>query len=179
MLTLFFAWVFQKENLYGPTSRFYTSIIPISCVSIEKGSLWFKASTKSLFDRFSFSSFILASFIVLLIRIFFISRCFRGLILLLVHVNDIVVVSNNNSSLSTCFVIFDLGPLYYFLAIEVIPFSKDFVFQSKYAYDVLENASVIVSRAISSSLALKHHRSAYSASSPVDPTKYHSIVGSL
>lgn len=109
-----FAWVLQKENLYGPTSRFYTSIIPISCVSIEKGSLWFKGSIKSLFDRFSFFILYLSFFRCLAIRIFFISRCSRGLILLVVDVDDIVVVSNNNSSLSTCFVIFDLGPLYYF-----------------------------------------------------------------
>ena len=73
----------------------------------------------------------------------------------------------------------DLGPLHYFLGIEVIPF-KDRIFlsQSKYALDLLTKTNMHNSKPIGSPLAPKHNLHNIATTS-VDGTPYRSVVGAL
>uniref|UniRef100_A0A2N9F793 DDE Tnp4 domain-containing protein n=1 Tax=Fagus sylvatica TaxID=28930 RepID=A0A2N9F793_FAGSY len=73
----------------------------------------------------------------------------------------------------------DLGPLHYFLGIEVIPFSGGlFLSQQKYACDILARSSMTGCNPIGTPLAQKHN---LRRNDPilVDATNYRSIVGAL
>ncbi len=73
----------------------------------------------------------------------------------------------------------DLGPLHYFLGIEVLPFSGGlFLSQQKYAYDLLAHSSMTSCNPIGTPLAQKHN---LRRADPilVDATNYRSIVGTL
>uniref|UniRef100_A0A2N9GJ92 Reverse transcriptase Ty1/copia-type domain-containing protein n=1 Tax=Fagus sylvatica TaxID=28930 RepID=A0A2N9GJ92_FAGSY len=108
------------------------------------------------------------------------------IILLLVYVDDIIVTSNHSSSLSTLitklsseFSMKDLGPLHYFLGIQVSHFSDGiFLSQQKYAREILAKASMADCKPIGTPLAQKH-RLQLEGGPLVDATNYRSIVGAL
>jgi hypothetical protein len=73
----------------------------------------------------------------------------RGRILLLHHVDDVIIISNDPEyiafvkvRLSDQFLMFDLGPLRYFLGIEISTPAGFFFFQEKYIQDLLDRASL-------------------------------------
>ena len=110
------------------------------------------------------------SFVVLLIPLFFIFVVLEALSV--IYIDDIFVVSNNNSQLSQL----KDGSMAtsLFLMLKVTPFPR-VLFPSESVYGLMmffEPASMLASKVISTSLALKHyhHLSSYSASSPVDST---------
>lgn len=73
----------------------------------------------------------------------------------------------------------DLGPLTNYLGIEVLPFSSDiFLFQQKYARDILFKASMLGCKLIGTSLTQKHNLHAV-IGPLVDATNYRNIVGAL
>uniref|UniRef100_A0A2N9F269 Reverse transcriptase Ty1/copia-type domain-containing protein n=1 Tax=Fagus sylvatica TaxID=28930 RepID=A0A2N9F269_FAGSY len=116
----------------------------------------------------------------------FIFRSEDSILLLLVYVDDIIVTSNKQallsrlvSRLSSEFSMKDLGPLHYFLSIEVLPFSGGlFLSQQKYARDLIARSSMSGCNPIGTPLAQKHN---LRRDDPilVDATNYHSIVGAL
>lgn len=71
---------------------------------------------------------------------------------LLVYVEDIILSSNDsaapssfNSDLGDCFHMIDLGPLKYFLRIEVAPSADGFFFsQWKYIIDIISETGFLV-----------------------------------
>ena len=73
----------------------------------------------------------------------------------------------------------DIGTLHYFLNIEVIPTPTGiFLYQVKYAQDLLQHAHMFDYNAISKSMALKSTIDSLSNASP-NPSLYCSIVGTL
>jgi hypothetical protein len=116
----------------------------------------------------------------------FIFRSHTTLVLLLVYVDNIIVTRNQAfflanliSLLNSEFYMKDLGPLHFFLGIEVIPFSGGlFLSQQKYARDIFLKASMSSCNPTSTPFAQKvklHNKD----DSLVDATHYRSLVGAL
>lgn len=81
----------------------------------------------------------------------FICHSSIGTLVLLLYVDDIILTGSNSSflthfiqTLSMEFEMKDLGPLHYFLGIQVTPASNGlFLSQSKYAADILHHAQMV------------------------------------
>ncbi|CAL8990582.1 unnamed protein product, partial [Prunus brigantina] len=108
-----------------------------------------------------------------------------SLILVLVYVDDIIVTGNNNAAcqaliqqLSEKFPIKDLGPLHYFLGLEVkCTASGLFLSQTKYACDLLQRTDFLGAKPCATPLgSYKLDNSGMLLS---DPTFYRSTVGAL
>jgi hypothetical protein len=82
--------------------------------------------------------------------------------------------------LSDQFVMSDLGPLRYFLGIEISSTSKGFFLsQEKYIQDLLDRASLTDHRTVETPMELNVHLVATGGEPLEDPTHYRHIVGSL
>ncbi|PKI50616.1 hypothetical protein CRG98_029003 [Punica granatum] len=113
----------------------------------------------------------------------------RGYVFLaaLVYVDDILVVGNNQEQctcfkqyLNQCFRIKDLGPVRYFLGIEVtIMESGLFLNQRKYVLEILKECGMLDARP-STFLMEQHHRLTADSGTPLDdPSRYRRLVGRL
>ena len=110
----------------------------------------------------------------------------HGTIVLLPYVDDIILTGSNEHflesfvrQLSSEFAMKDLGPLHYFLGIEVVPTPTGlFLSQGKYAQDLLQRAHMSDCNAISTPMALKSNINHLSDAFP-NPSLYRSIVGAL
>ncbi|XP_043694399.1 uncharacterized mitochondrial protein AtMg00810-like [Telopea speciosissima] len=108
------------------------------------------------------------------------------LIYVLIYVDDIIVTSNNTSKIISLlsklameFSIKDLGPLYFFLGIEVIPQTKGVLLcQGRYIKDLLERKGMRDCKPISMPMATSPPSDTGGALM-ADPTHYRSIVGAL
>ncbi|RVW16345.1 Retrovirus-related Pol polyprotein from transposon RE1 [Vitis vinifera] len=108
------------------------------------------------------------------------------LIYLLLYVDDIILTGNNLalinrfiSQLHSEFAVKDLGPLSYFLGLEVsyIP-NGFFLSQVKYATDILARAQLLDSKPVPTPMIVSQRLS--SEGTPfADPTLYRSLVGAL
>jgi hypothetical protein len=110
-------------------------------------------------------------------------------IFLLVYVDDIIVASSSFAAVTALlhdlqgdFALKDLGPLHYFLRIEVQHTSDSLCLsQSKYTWDLLQRAGMqsckAVTMPLSSTTKLSVHTDDLIA--PEDATMYHSLVGAL
>ena len=105
---------------------------------------------------------------------------------LLVYVDDIVLTGSNPrllkdfiARLSNEFAMKDLGDLHYFLGIEVHHTPQGlFLSQSKYALDILERASMVDCKPISTPMVVGQHLSG-NGSPYANLTHFRSIVGAL
>ena len=105
----------------------------------------------------------------------------HGTIVLLLYVDDIILTGSNEHflesfvrQLSSEFAMKDLGPLHYFLGIEVVPTPTGlFLSQGKYAQDLLQRAHMSDCNAISTLMALKPTINHLSDAFP-NPSLYHS-----
>lgn len=106
---------------------------------------------------------------------------------ILIYVDDIIVTSNILSylgdfitTLTTHFALKDLGPLHYFLGIQVFRDSTGFhLTQTKYVEDMLKKFSLAKSAACVTPM-VAHRSLSTSEGEPLDnPTLYRSAVGDL
>jgi hypothetical protein len=135
-----------------------------SAALIELGFLQSKADY-SLFTRSKSSSFIA----------------------LLVYVDDVAIVSNDPQVVSSFitllndrFKLKDLGPLKYFLGLEIARFADGISFcQRKYAHEILENARLLVSKP--AKFPMEHNLKLSKDESVLllDATSYRRLVGRL
>jgi hypothetical protein len=108
-------------------------------------------------------------------------------IFLLVYVDDIIVASSSQEVVSAQdlraeFALKDLGPLHYFLGIEVKTINDRLhLSQSKYVSDILKRAGMTNCKPVMTHLPIFEKLSVHSGH-PLDvkeSTKYRSIVGAL
>jgi hypothetical protein len=176
-----------KEVVYmEQPPGFSNSHFPKHVCRLHKALYGLKQAPRAWFDRFSSFLLTLGFKCSTADSSLFIFRSKNVIILLLVYVDDIIVTSNTPSLLSRLvsrlsseFSMKDLGPLHYFLGIEVIPFSGGlFLSQQKYARDILARSSMTGCNPIGTPLAQKHN---LRRDDPilVDATNYRSIVGAL
>lgn len=108
------------------------------------------------------------------------------IIYFLVHVDDLILIRNNDQLLSTflgklsaTFSLKDLGPLSYFIGVEVINVTNRLFLASKSILDMLENFELqnvkSTTTPIANSIVLKLD----DGMALVDATKYWKIIGSL
>jgi hypothetical protein len=97
----------------------------------------------------------------------------RGRTLLLLYVDDMTRLSDQ-------FLMSDLGPLRYFLRIEISSTPDEFFLsQEKYILDLLDRASLIDQRIAETPMELNVHLVVTDGEPLEDPTRYRHIVGSL
>ncbi|KAL9993337.1 putative RNA-directed DNA polymerase [Helianthus debilis subsp. tardiflorus] len=106
---------------------------------------------------------------------------------MLVYVDDIILTGNNNvainkvvNSLSHTFAIQDMGPLSYFLGIEVARRGSDIILsQRKYINDLLVKASLSKAKPVPSPCTTTAPLSLGDSSPFDDPARYRQMVGAL
>jgi hypothetical protein len=110
----------------------------------------------------------------------------HGRTLLLLYVDDMIITSDDAEyitfvkALSDQFLMFDLGPLRYFLGIEISSTPEGFFLsQEKYIHDLLDRASLIDHRMAETPMELNVHLTPTDGEPLDDPTHYRHIVGSL
>jgi hypothetical protein len=82
--------------------------------------------------------------------------------------------------LSENFLMYDLGPLYYFLGLEVTSTSDGiFLSQEKYTQDLISRAALTDHRTVATPLELGVHLKPTDGAPLTDPTRYRQLVGSL
>jgi hypothetical protein len=107
--------------------------------------------------------------------------------ILLLYVDDMLITGEDaefvtfvKARLSEQFLMTDLGPLHYFLGIEISPTPEGFhLSQAKYIQDLLDRASLTDQRTVETPMELNLHLSATDGEPLADPTRYCHIVGSL
>ncbi|KAH9681835.1 retrovirus-related pol polyprotein from transposon RE1 [Citrus sinensis] len=106
-------------------------------------------------------------------------------LLVLVYVDDIIVSGNNNEAirvfkmyLSDCFYMKDLGPLKYFLGIEVARNPTGiFLSQRKYVLDIISEAGLLGAKPAPFPLEPNHQLALAKGLYFSDPAKYRRLVG--
>ena len=110
-----------------------------------------------------------------------------GIIVLLVYVDGIIIsgtdakmIQHLQASLHDSFHMKDLGPLTYFLGLEVLESKKGLILnQYKYVIDLVEMASLQVSSPVETPLEVNVKLSQDIGNPLPDPTLYYLVVGSL
>jgi len=116
----------------------------------------------------------------------FVHTSSRGRTLIL-YVDDMIITGDDpqfivfvKARLSEQFLMSDLGPLRYFLGIEVSSTPQGFyLFQEKYIQDLLDRASLTDHRTVETPMELNVHLRTTDGEFLADPTRYRHIVGSL
>jgi hypothetical protein len=111
----------------------------------------------------------------------------HGRTLLLLYVDDMIITSDDSEYIafvkahhSEQFLMSDLGPLHYFLRIEVSSTSDGFyISQEKYIQDLLARAALSDERTTKTPMELNIHLRASDGDHLSDPTRYCHLVGSL
>jgi hypothetical protein len=114
-----------------------------------------------------------------------VSPCGRTLLLL--YVDDMIITGDDpkyiafvKAHLSDQFLMFDLGPLRYFLRIEISSTPEGFfLYQKKYIQDLLDHASLTDHRTAETPMELNVHLMPTDGEPLEDPTRYRHIVGNL
>ncbi len=118
---------------------------------------------------------------------FFICRTSVFTIYVLIYVDDIIITSSSApaidtllSNLKSDFAVKHLGPLNFFLGIEVIPTAQGFLLsQQRYIKDILSRTKMIEAKPISTPVASSTNLSAYKGEPFSDHTLFRNTVGAL
>ncbi|KAH0636383.1 hypothetical protein KY285_036143 [Solanum tuberosum] len=106
--------------------------------------------------------------------------------MLLLYVDDIIItgsscelIANIITRLGREFAMKDLGPLHFFLGVEVRYFKDGIhLIQGKYVVKLLMKTDMTLAKAVNTPLAQKHGLQ-HVTDNPIDVSTYRSIVGSL
>ncbi|GKB84552.1 putative RNA-directed DNA polymerase [Tanacetum coccineum] len=117
----------------------------------------------------------------------FIYSCRDALLYILVYVDDIIITSNNKGTISniicqlgSAFALKDLGPLNYFLGIEIVlHVSGILLSQKKYILELLQSAGLSNCNPVSSPMVTSSSLSLDDNTAFSNPVKYRQVVGSL
>jgi hypothetical protein len=117
----------------------------------------------------------------------FVHVSLRGRTLLPLYVDDMIITGDDpkyisfvKARLSDQFLMSDLGPLRYFLGIEIYSTPEGFFLsQEKYIQDLLDRASLTDHRTVETPMELNVHLVVTNGEPLKDPTRYRCIVGNL
>ncbi|GJZ02295.1 putative RNA-directed DNA polymerase [Tanacetum coccineum] len=109
------------------------------------------------------------------------------LLYILVYVDDIIVTGNNKGTidniicqLGSAFALKDLGPLNYFLGIEIVPHVSGILLsQKKYILELLQSVGLSNCNPVSSPMVTSSSLSLDDSTAFSNPVKYRQVVGSL
>jgi hypothetical protein len=105
----------------------------------------------------------------------------------LVYVDDLILTGNNSTFVASIidqlgqkFSLKDLGPLHFFLGVEVIPTKEGlFLTQHKYIRDMLSKTSMAGAKDVTTPLSTSVSLKLADGSSSVDSTEYRRVIGAL
>jgi hypothetical protein len=117
----------------------------------------------------------------------FIHHSSHGRTLLLLYVDDMLITGDDEAHISSVkrqlgemFMMSNLGPLSYFLGIEVLHSAKGYYLsQSKYIQDLIARSGLTDTRTAITPMDLHLHLRPTDGTPLVDPSRYRHIVGSL
>ncbi|XP_059304047.1 uncharacterized mitochondrial protein AtMg00810-like [Lycium ferocissimum] len=165
---------------------FKDPIFPNHVCLLKKALYGLKQAPKAWFHKFSSYLLHLGFFCSKADSSLFVLHSSKGILLLLLYVDDIILTGNSSILLSELivtlksrFAMKDMGDLHYFLGIEVRRSSGGlFLSQNKYATDILERTQMMGARALHTPLSQKHtlHESTGATG---DASTYRSVVGAL
>jgi hypothetical protein len=137
------------------------------------------------FRDLSLSLLLLVFWPVLMIQLF-LSTCHLVVGLFLLYVDDMIITGDDpeyiafvKARLGDQFLMSDLGPLRYFLGMEISTPEGFFLSQEKYIQDLLDCASLTDHRTAETPMELNIHLTPTGGEPLKDPTRYRHIVGSL
>ena len=177
-----------KEEVYMVQPQGYIDpIFPNHVCRLKKSLYFLKQAPMAWFERFLSHLLHLGFLASLADSSLFILRHGKFLVYLLVYVDDIVLIGNCPSflqslilQLSSEFELKDLGPLHYFLGLQITKTSAGlFLNQSKYAHDLLQRHNMLSAKPAKTPCAPNLRLVPASRSLLADPHLYRNIVGSL
>jgi hypothetical protein len=179
---------YLQETVYmAQPTGFIDAVQPSHVCHLHKSLYGLKQAPRAWFERFTSHLLTLGFTASVADASLFVLKQDSVIVYLLLYVDDIIitgsdstVVSNIISQLSTTFEVKDLGPLRYFLGLQ-IDYKKAgfFVHQSKYITDLLTKFKMSDCKPASTPIATAPVLSTSASDSLADPTPYRSLVGAL
>jgi hypothetical protein len=179
---------YLQETVYmAQPTGFIDAVQPSHVCHLHKSLYGLKQAPRAWFERFTSHLLTLGFTASVADASLFVLKQDSVIVYLLLYVDDIIitgsdstVVSNIISQLSTTFEVKDLGPLRYFLGLQ-IDYKKAgfFVHQSKYITDLLMKFKMSDCKPTSTPIATAPVLSTSASDSLADPTPYRSLVGAL
>uniref|UniRef100_A0A2N9F5L7 Reverse transcriptase Ty1/copia-type domain-containing protein n=1 Tax=Fagus sylvatica TaxID=28930 RepID=A0A2N9F5L7_FAGSY len=179
---------YLQETVYmAQPTGFIDAVQPSHVCHLHKSLYGLKQAPRAWFERFTSHLLTLGFTASVADASLFVLKQDSVIVYLLLYVDDIIitgsdstVVSNIISQLSTTFEVKDLGPLRYFLGLQ-IDYKKAgfFVHQSKYITDLLTKFKMSDCKLASTPIATAPVLSTSASDSLADPTPYRSLVGAL
>jgi hypothetical protein len=179
---------FLKENVFmAQPLGFVDSAQPSHVCKLHKSLYGLKQAPRAWFERFTSHLLTLGFTASLADASLFVLHTGSTTVYLLLYVDDIIITGNNStvvsdviSQLSTTFELKDLGPLRYFLGLQ-IEYKRVglFVHQQKYLTDLLHKFHMPDCKTASTPIATTTPLSTDSDDALSDPTPFRSLVGAL
>jgi hypothetical protein len=179
---------FLKENVFmAQPLGFVDSAQPSHVCKLYKSLYGLKQAPCAWFERFTSHLLTLGFTASLADASLFVLHTGSTTVYLLLYVDDIIITGNNStavsdiiSQLSTTFELKDLGPLRYFLGLQ-IEYKKVglFVHQQKYLTDLLHKFHMTDCKTAPTRIATTTPLSTASNDALSDPTPFRSLVGAL
>jgi hypothetical protein len=180
--------VLEEEVFMRQPLGYVNSDSPNLVCQLDKALYGLKQVPRARYSKLTSSCNCWVSLLQKLIHLFFYSTIHLT-IFVLVYVDDIIVVSSSSSATTSLlrdlekdFAIKDLGPLHFFMGIEVTPIHDGILLsQGKYAAELLHKAGMVACKSVPTPLFTSKKLSAHSGDvlGPQDATHYRSIVGVL
>jgi hypothetical protein len=166
---------------------FADSTLPHHVCKLQRALYGLKQAPRAWFDRFSTFLIDYGFLCSSVDSSLFMFNTGKHTLILLVYVDDIILTGSCStllaafvSQLSTQFSIKDLGPLNYFLGVQVQRFSGGiFLSQSKYMSDLLHHTTMLDCKPVATPMASKQPCVADPDSPYKDVIEYRQIVGTL
>jgi hypothetical protein len=179
---------FLKEDVFMvQPPGFVHSVYPNHVCKLHKSLYGLKQAPRAWFERFTSHLLTIGFTASTADPSLFVFRQGSTLLYLLLYVDDIILTGNSTAAvnslitqLAATFELKDLGPLRYFLGLQ-IDYGTDclFVHQRKYITDLLSKFNMPTCKAASTPFSISHKLQPSSEAILSDPTQYRSLVGAL
>ena len=179
---------FLKEDVFMvQPPGFVHSAYPNHVCKLHKSLYGLKQAPRAWFERFTSHLLTIGFTASTADPSLFVFRQGSTLLYLLLYVDDIILTGNSTAAvhslitqLAAIFELKDLGPLRYFLGLQ-IDYGTDclFVHQRKYITDLLSKFNMPTCKAASTPFSISHKLQSSSEAILSDPTQYRSLVGAL